>query len=163
MLPHTETLTLTPHHWRLQELELLSTSNQTNENIGVFVALMYVTLAQAWIITDVSSDSSLKQELNAMLIPSNSSHNKFHSHKSTTKYSYVKPYQTLFPYYTHQKSMIPSLTYGNTTLNAFIEIATILQRVAPPQFPKNMPHMLNDTSEPRMAPTVATTMPLILP
>ena len=58
---------------------------------------------------------------------------------------------------------IPSLTYGDTTMNAFIEIATILQRVAPPQFPKEIRNIADDTSQPRVAPTLTPENPLTLP
>ena len=47
MLPHTETSTLMQHHWRSRELELFSNLTQTNENLGVFMALIHGTLAQA--------------------------------------------------------------------------------------------------------------------
>ena len=48
-------------------------------------------------------------------------------------------------------------------MNAFIGIATIFQRVAPRQFPKEMRNIANDTSQSKVAPTVIPATPLTLP
>ena len=57
----------------------------------------------------------------------------------------------------------PALIYGDKTMNAFIEVATILKRVAPLQFPKEIQDIENDTYQPKVASTVAPTTPLDLP
>ena len=57
------------------------------------------------------------------------------------------------------KSPIPSLTYGDTATNAFVEIATILKRITPPSFPKNIPNIPNGASEPRVTPAPTPTTP----
>ena len=62
-----------------------------------------------------------------------------------------------------RKPTILSLTYGDTPMNIIIDIATIIQRVAPLQFPKEMSDISNGTSQPRVTPSVAPTTLLTLP
>ena len=49
----------------------------------------------------------------------------------------------------------PTITYGDKIMNAFIEVATILKRVAPPQFPKEIQERINETDHPEVATAVA--------
>ena len=60
------------------------------------------------------------------------------------------------------KSPIPSLIYGDDTTNAFVEIATILQRITPPAFSKDIPIIPNGASEPRVDPAPTPDIPLNL-
>ena len=48
-------------------------------------------------------------------------------------------------------------------MNAFIEIATILKRVAPPQFLKEIQEITNEMDQPEVDPTVAPKTLLNLP
>ena len=48
-------------------------------------------------------------------------------------------------------------------MNAFIEVTTILKRVAPPQFPKEIQEITNETDQSEVAPTVAPKTLLNLP
>ena len=48
-------------------------------------------------------------------------------------------------------------------MNALIEVAIILKRITPPQFPKEIQEITNETDQPEVAPTVAPKNLLNLP